>query len=332
MIDENVKNFFETHNSAKILTLPEMTPEELKDLSTQIRPILIQSPILMRVFTIKGLKKHRDSMNTLLSCVYHLKCEHCGTPPVIFEVAVFHPEGVTNIFDDKTVSVPPPVYSWPILEGFHFLVNCRCPKCEETFFTIATYQYEVGQFINSYALSAAEIKDSHKEKMGFIVRYSWMNTYFEKKEFDKKFIQKTTLACIKCYHDLKKAPASRHMSSESFYMETGQGIIDVIRNLIPQITTEIEFCGLIKGVHFFNMIEAGDRIFQFESLNPSVKQFSFTRVQQEFKIITPTIPNKEKKAFLAAAISSVDTAYQLLTSKTIPMPKWVTAYLEESSR
>jgi len=113
MIDENVKNFFETHNSAKILTLPEMTPEELKDLSTQIRPILIRSPVLMRVFNIKELKKHRDSMNTLLSCVYHLKCEDCGTAPVIFEVAVFHPGGVTNIFEDKAVSVPPPVYSWP---------------------------------------------------------------------------------------------------------------------------------------------------------------------------------------------------------------------------
>lgn len=329
MIDENVKNFFETHKSTKILTLPEMTPEILEDLSTQIRPILIRSPVLMRVFTIKELKRHRDSIHTLLSCVYHLKCEQCSTPPVIFEVGVFHPGGVTNIFEEKAVSVPPPVYAWPIREGFHFLVNCRCPKCEDTFFTVATYQYEVGQFINSYAISASEIKDSYKDKMGFIVRYSWINTYFEKKEFDKNFIHKTTLACLKCYHTLKKAPKTRYLSDESFYNEVGEGILDVTRNLIPQITTETEFCSLIKGVHLFNMMEAGDRLFQFESLALSVTHFSFTQIQQEFKKIAHTIPNEEKKAFLAAAILTVDSAYRDLTSMTIPLPKWVTAYLED---
>ena len=328
MIDENVRDFFETHKSTKILTLPEMTPEDLNDLSSKIRPILIRSPVLMRVFAIKGLNKHRDSMNTLLSCVYHLKCEQCGTPPVIFEVGVFHPEGVTNIFEDRVVPVPPPVYSWPILKGFHFLVNCRCPKCDDTFFTVATYQYEVGQFINSYAISASEIKDSHKDNMGFIVRYSWINTYFEKKEFDKNFIQKTTRACIKCYHDLKKAPKNRYLSDESFYKEVGEGILDITRNLIPQIITEKEFCGLIKGVHLFNMMEAGDRIFHFESLAPSVKQFSFAKIQQEFKTIAHTIPHEEKKGFLAAAIFTVDTAYQDLTSLTLPLPKWVSAYLK----
>ena len=329
MINEKVKHFFETHTSAKTLTLPDMTPEVLKDLETQIEPILLRSPILIRVFSLNGLKKHRDSMNTLLSCVYHLKCGQCCTPPVIIEVYVFHPEGITSFFENKRVSVPPPVYSWPIYEGFHFLVNCRCPKCKDTFFAVATYQHEIGQFINSYAISTSEIKDVYKDEMGFIVRYSWIKTYFEKKEFDRKFLHKTTLACIKHYHTLKKAPKTRYQSNESFYLEIGEGIHDLARNLIPQITTEKEFCSLIKGVHLFYMLEASDRIFQFESLDPSITDISFTKIQQEFKTIAHTIPNEGKKAFLVTAILTVNTAYQDLTSMTIPLPKWVTAYMED---
>ncbi|MFX1284336.1 MAG: hypothetical protein ACFFB5_11805 [Promethearchaeota archaeon] len=328
MIDEKVKRFFETHNSSKALTLPDMTPEVLEDMSNQIEPILLRSPVLVRVFDLDGVKNNRDSMRTLLSCVYHVKCVQCDTPPVIFEVYVFHPEGIISFFEDKSVSIPQE-YSWPIYEGCHFLINCRCSKCEDTFFGVATYIHEIGQFINAYAMSVSDIKDAYRDEMGFIVRYSWIKSYFEKKKFDKKFLQKTTLACIKHYHTLKKAPKTRYQSNESFYLETGEGILDVTRNLIPQITTEKEFCSLIKGVHLFYMMEAGDRIFQFESLDPSVRHFSLTKIQQEFKTIAPTIPNEEKKVFLATAILTVNTAYQELTSMPIPLPKWVSVYLDD---
>ena len=183
MIDEKVKRFFETHNSlkSKILMLPDLTPEVLDDISTQLEPILRRSPVLIRVFDLDEIRKHRDSMNTLLSCVYHLKCSQCSTPPVINEVYVFHPDGITSFFENRSVSIPPPVYPWPIYEEFHFLVNCWCPKCEDTFGAVATYHHEIGQFINSYTLSRSEIKEAYKDQMGFMVSSSWIETYFEKK-------------------------------------------------------------------------------------------------------------------------------------------------------
>lgn len=324
--DPNVKTFFETHNSTKAYTLPGLTEEKLTKLQSQIESILTQSPVLVHVLSIKGLTSHRASMNTLLACLYHIKCKQCKTSPVVFEAAVYHPGGVVFVFEDRSIySHPPENQAWPVPEGFHASLNCRCPTCNDTFFCIATYLPEVGRLINSYAKEIGKMKDPN-EKMGFVTKSSWITTYFKKKAIDKRFAQKTALACITCYRELKQACFTRQLPEESFHEEFPGVFLDVIRNLIPQLRTELEFCGLIRGAYLFTMMYMGDRKYHFSQLDPFTTPFSFSKLQQEFRSYVGNLSYEQKKMCLASAILTVDTAYQCVTPSNIALPKWVTPY------
>lgn len=322
--DPNIRAFFETHNSTKVNTLPEMTEEMFKDLSSQTPSILAQPPILTRVFTTVGLDTHRASMNTLLSCVYQLKCKKCKISPVVFQAGTYHPERVNSLFEDRTInSSPLENQLWEVPEEFHFLLKCRCPQCNDTFFSLATYLPEIGSIINSNAMSAARLKNAFKVDLGFIAQYSWISSYFENKDYDRTYEQKTALACIQIYRDLKKACKIRRLPKETFQKEVTEGILDVIRNLIPQICTEKEFFGLIKGAYLFVLMYIGDAKYQFKNLDPLTTQFSFAKLKQEYRSVEDRIPYEEKKMCLTTAILSVDIAYQFITPSTIAIPEKV---------
>lgn len=325
--DPKVKAFFDTHNSTKVYNLPDITAEQLTELSSLIPSILTQSPVLTRIFSMVGLQAHRDSLTTLLSCVYHAKCPLCNTSPVVVQALVIHPRGVITFLEDTTTySHPPEHQSWPVPEGFHFLLQYRCPQCKSTLNSIATYLPEVGRLIHSHAMGAAEFKNLSDEEVGFIVQPSWITTYFEKKAFDKVFAQQTVLACLQCYRDLKRARQIRQLPEKTFQEELAEGTLDVLRNLIPQLSTEEEFCGLIKGAYLFILMHMGDSLYQFVNLDPSTTPFSFSQLQQEFRSVADNLSYEEKKGCLASAILAVDKAYRVITPSVIILPEWVATY------
>ncbi len=218
-------------------------------------------------------------------------------------------------------------------DGYHFYLEHKCPLCAERSAVVATFRKKIAQLINSYIKWTNLPKNGSSPTAGFIARPTWITTYFHKKRIDLSYAQKTALACIKRYRDLKTSRDTRVLPLDKFQIELNEGLLDVLRNLIPPLHTEEQFCGLIKGTYIFLLMYYLDDLHHFRHLDPSNNfSFSFSALQKEFRVVAKTLTYEEKKGVLSFSILLVDAAYQSLTLQSLPVPKWVNSFREFISR
>lgn len=322
--DIQTRNFFETHGSAEIVTASDIIPEMREEAAKRFDLILKQSPVLQQALNIKGLTDHYRSMRALSTSAYYIRCKGCENIPVVNEVVVFHPHGRERFFKDGThISAPPPNV-WPVEDGFHFILGYSCTHCLESDSTIATFTRQAGLLLQEYVKWTNSPKDGSTSTEGFIVKQSWIKTYFEKKKIDLSYAQKVASACIKCYRELKRTCKKRQLSGPLFDTEVIGGILDVIRNFIPPIESERQFCGLIKGVYFFTLVYYQDKEYNLRTLDSASNlPFSLHELKKEFKGTAQKLTYDEKKNLLASAILYVENAYQSLSLLPMPVPDWV---------
>ncbi len=233
------KNFFETHGSGEIVTALDVTLDMREDGVKRFDLIRKKSPIFKQALSIKGLKAHNRSMRALTASTYYIRCKKCENIPLVTQVVVFHTKGMERFFEDGThISAPFPFDDWQIKDGFHFLIEYRCTHCFEAHSTIATFKRPIALLIQEYVKWTNQ-HNQHKNESGseFMVKPSWIKTYFVEKKIDLKYAQKTASACIKRYLDIKNARNKHQLSGMSFDKEVIEGIM-VIRSgdVIPKIT------------------------------------------------------------------------------------------------
>lgn len=318
--------FFETHGSGEIVTALDITLDMREDAVKRFDLIRKKSPILEQALSIKGLKTHNRSMRALTASTYYVRCKKCENIPLVTQVVVFHTEGMERFFEDGThVSASPPFDDWPVKDGFHFLIEYRCTHCFESNSTVVTFKRPIALLIQEYVKWTNQHKD--ESSPGFIAKPSWIKTYFVEKKIDLIYAQKAASACIKRYLDIKSTRNKRHLSGMSFDIEVIEGILDVIRNLIPPIESETQFCGLIKGVYFFTLVYYQDKEYNFPHLDPTSNlPFSFNKLKQEFKVTARKLSHNEKKYLLASAILYIENVYKSLTLHPMTIPNWVSSY------
>ena len=325
------RNFFETHGSGEIVTALDVTLDMREDGVKRFDLIRKKSPIFKQALSIKGLKAHNRSMRALTASTYYIRCKKCENIPLVTQVVVFHTKGMERFFEDGThISAPFPFDGWQVKDGFHFLIEFRCTHCFEAHSTIATFKRPIALLIQEYVKWTNQHNQPKNESgSGFMVKPSWIKTYFVEKKIDLKYAQKTASACIKRYLDIKNARNKHQLSGMSFDKEVIEGILDVIRNLTPPIESETQFCGLIKGVYFFTLVYYQDKEYNFPHLDPTSNlPFSFNKLKQEFKVTARKLTYDEKKGLLASAILYVENVYKSLTLHPMTVPDWVSSFGE----
>ncbi|MHA2246670.1 MAG: hypothetical protein ACXADY_17135, partial [Candidatus Hodarchaeales archaeon] len=201
----NARNFFETHGSGEIVTASDITSEMREKAAKRFDLILKQSPVLQQALDIVGLKDHYRSMRALSTSAYYIRCrEGCENIPVVNEVVVFHTHGRERFFKDGThISALPP-NDWPVEDGFHFLLGYSCTYCLKPDSAIATFKRQAALLLQEYVKWTNIPRDGTISTEGFIVKQSWIRTYFEEKKIDTSYAQKVASTCIKCYRELKR--------------------------------------------------------------------------------------------------------------------------------
>ncbi|MFW9853703.1 MAG: hypothetical protein ACFFFG_01490 [Candidatus Thorarchaeota archaeon] len=324
--DEIVKSFFQTH-TGELAYVPGVTPDQLPAKIKDILPSLVESDIAIKLLQIDGLKEDKTSKFALIDCLFNFRCDVCNGVPVIFEGAAFSKNGMTYFTEDgQEASIPTTGQISAVQEGYHFLLNGYCAQCDRSRYVIASHHPEIVPLINTFATEALGL--IHPDTTGFIALPSWIDTYFSKKEFDKKFAQRTVIRLTTTLFTLGKATASRRLPGNLKDQETAEGVKNDLQMLLPEIKDELEFCGFVKGVFHFQMIYVLFRrnlIQALESKHPHLKIQQV--IAQAKKHASSLAPGKKAECFVIGLLLIAET-YRTLTNSMLPLPHWVRPYCE----
>ncbi|MFX1282534.1 MAG: hypothetical protein ACFFB5_02725 [Promethearchaeota archaeon] len=103
---------------------------------------------------------------------------------------------------------------------------------------------------------------------------------------------------------------------------------DTLLNLIPQVQTEKEFCGLIKGVFHYTAIQT---LALRKKIKLPMKKFIFQKILRQVLPKIPSLALNQRKILLANAILLVGDAYYQLTHSSLTIPTWVAQYQTETT-
>ena len=219
--DPHIRAFFEKHGSGEVCNASDISEEMREVGAVRFTAIKQHSPVLEQVLAIDGVQTHQRSMRALTSSAYYIRCKKCEILPVVTQAVVFHPQGIIRIFEDESIiTAPPPAeFQWPVNDGYHFYLEYKCPLCAERSAVVATFRKKIAQLINSYIKWTNQPKNGSSPTAGFIACPTWITTYFHKKRIDLSYAQKTALACIKAYRDLKTSRDTRVLPLDKFQIE-----------------------------------------------------------------------------------------------------------------
>ena len=95
-----------------------------------------------------------------------------------------------------------------------------------------------------------------------------------------------------------------------------------LQELLAEISTELRFCGLVKGVRdFFKIIYS--HFGELDLLLETINQKKFKTIYRKTREAKPSLASEIKKKCLINAVLSVGKVYEQQTRTIIAIPKWM---------
>ncbi|MFW9856892.1 MAG: hypothetical protein ACFFFG_17720 [Candidatus Thorarchaeota archaeon] len=325
--EDSIRSFFQTH-TGEMVVVPGVAPDQLPAKIRELLPKLMESNIVDKLFQVDGLKQEKTSWFALLDCLFTFRCDGCNSIPVIFEGAVFSKNGATYFTEGGHVAtIPATGRILAIQKGYHFLLNGHCAPCDRSRYVIASHHPEFVPIINSFALEALglECPEAH----GFIALPSWIDTYFTKKKFDRKFAQQTVIRLTETLFTLLKSAQERQLPRKLGIKERSDNIKMDLKRLLPQVMDEIQFCGFIKGVFHFYLIYVLFSRNRIAALDPKLEKLHISQVIKQAKEQAPLLsPGKKVECFVVSLVLIAET-YRKLTNSELPLPQWIQPFCDK---